>query len=75
MKYKSGINQTGKISRARGQIHSGSILLGFIGGAIVAVAIITATSQSRLSAKALAKFASTTEMSPPLSTADYALII
>jgi hypothetical protein len=51
MKNRSEISQTGKISHARSQIHSGSILLGFVGGALLAVAIISATSQSRLSAK------------------------
>jgi hypothetical protein len=75
MKYKSGINQTGKISRARSQIHSGSILLGFIGGAIVAVAIITATSQSRLSAKVTANLAPITTSRSSIPTQEQFLMI
>jgi len=51
MTNRPGINQNGKISRAKGQIHSGSVLLGLVTGIILTIGVITATAQSRLSAK------------------------
>ena len=55
-----------KVRSARSQIHSGSILLGLVGGAIIAVAIITATSQSRLSTRV-------TENLAPINKAEFSM--
>ena len=72
----SGVKKTTKryVRSTQNQIHSGSLLAGMVGGAVLAIALITATSQSRLSAKIQGLSESTIKNSPT-STAKELLLV